>query len=126
MLTIISSVRNLRFDCYRLLKGLKHNFTNFALFLQCDGMNGACPDSRVGGRNDAIMLNGQRTNGVTTVVFQRSLDAQERFDQVIPPVGRVNVIAAIGPLNSRKEANYHGSERTGTQGTTLFTILKKI
>ena len=62
------------------------------------------------------MLNGQRMNGVTTVVFQRSLDAQERFDQVIPPVGRVNVIAAIGPLNSRKEANYHGSERTGTQG----------
>jgi hypothetical protein len=89
-------------------------------------MNGACPDSRVGGRNDAIMLNGQRTNGVTTVVFQRSLDAQERFDQVIPPVGRVNVIAAIGPLNSRKEANYHGSERTGTQGTTLSTILQKL
>ena len=66
------------------------------------------------------MLNGQRVNGVTTVVFQRSLDAQERFDQVIPPVGRVNVIAAIGPLNSRKEANYHGSERTGTQGAINY------
>ena len=88
--------------------------------MQCDGTNGACPDSRVGGRNDAVMLNGQRVNGVTTVVFQRSLDAQERFDQVIPPVGRVNVIAAIGPLNSRKEANYHGSERTGTQGAINY------
>ena len=88
--------------------------------MQCDGTNGACPDSRVGGRNDAVMLNGQRVNGVTTVVFQRSLDAQERFDQVIPPVGRVNVIAAIGPLNSRKEANYHGSERTGTQGVINY------
>jgi hypothetical protein len=63
------------------------------------------------------MLYGQRVNGVTTVAYQRSLDAQqEKFDQVIPPVGRVNVIAAIGPLNSRKEANYHSTDRTGPQG----------
>lgn len=63
------------------------------------------------------MLYGQRVNGVTTVVYQRSLDAQqEKFDKVIPPVGRVNVIAAIGPLNSLKEANYHSTDRTGPQG----------
>lgn len=63
------------------------------------------------------MLYGQRINGVTTVAYQRSLDAQQdKFDQVIPPVGRVNVIAAIGPLNSRKEANYHSTDRTGPQG----------
>ncbi|XP_046462387.1 protein Skeletor, isoforms B/C-like isoform X2 [Daphnia pulex] len=83
---------------------------------QCDGSNGACPDSRIGGRNDVSMLYGQRVNGVTTVAYQRSLDAKEaKFDQVIPPVGRVNVIAAIGPLNSRKEANYHSTDRTGSQ-----------
>ncbi|XP_059352990.1 protein Skeletor, isoforms B/C-like isoform X2 [Daphnia carinata] len=83
---------------------------------QCDGNNGVCPDSRIGGRNDVSMLYGQRINGVTTVAYQRSLDAQQdKFDQVIPPVGRVNVIAAIGPLNSRKEANYHSSDRTGPQ-----------
>lgn len=59
---------------------------------------------------------GQRINGVTTVVFQRPLDSQEsQFDKPIPPVGRTNIIAAIGPLNSRKEANYH-SLRTGPQG----------
>ena len=87
-----------------------------SLFLKCDGSSGVCPDARVGGRNDVTLLDGKRLNGVTTVVFQRSLDAQERFDQVIPPVGRVNVIAAIGPLNSRKEANYHSSDRTGPQG----------
>nr|CAH0099112.1 unnamed protein product [Daphnia galeata] len=82
----------------------------------CDGNNGVCPDSRIGGRNDVSMLYGQRVNGVTTVAYQRSLDAQqEKFDQVIPPVGRVNVIAAIGPLNSRKEANYHSTDRTGPQ-----------
>lgn len=84
---------------------------------QCDGNNGVCPDSRIGGRNDVSMLYGQRINGVTTVAYQRSLDAQQdKFDQVIPPVGRVNVIAAIGPLNSRKEANYHSTDRTGPQG----------
>ena len=80
--------------------------------MQCDGVNGACPDERIGGRNDASALDGQRVNGVTTVVYQRTLDVQPGFDQRIPLVGRVNVIASIGPLNSRKEANYH-SHRTG-------------
>jgi len=79
---------------------------------QCDGTSGACPDERIGGRNDASALDGQRVDGVTTVVYQRTLEVQPGFDQRIPLVGRVNVIAAIGPLNSRKEANYH-SHRTG-------------
>lgn len=80
--------------------------------MQCDGVNGACPDERIGGRNDASALDGQRVNGITTVVYQRTLDVQPGFDQRIPLVGRANVIAAIGPLNTRKEANYH-SHRTG-------------
>ena len=33
---------------------------------QCDGKKGVCPDERVGGRNDVILLHGQRKNGVTT------------------------------------------------------------
>lgn len=33
---------------------------------QCDGEKGVCPDERVGGRNDVILLHGQRKNGVTT------------------------------------------------------------
>jgi len=82
---------------------------------QCDGSRGACPDDRVGGQNNIIFISGDRRDGVTTVVYQRSLPAQEsNLDKEIPSVGRVNVIAAIGPLNSVKEVNYH-SIRTGPQ-----------
>lgn len=34
-------------------------------YAQCDGKKGVCPDKRVGGRNDVVLLNGQRKNGVT-------------------------------------------------------------
>lgn len=33
---------------------------------QCDGTRGVCPDERVGGKNDAILLDGERKNGITT------------------------------------------------------------
>lgn len=33
---------------------------------QCDGKKGVCPDERVGGKNDAIFLHGERRNGITT------------------------------------------------------------
>ncbi len=75
-----------------------------------------CPDQRLGGVNDVTLLGGHRRDGVTTVVYQRSLAANEfERDKEIPSVGRVNVIAAIGPLNTRNEANYHYS-RTGPNG----------
>ena len=94
-------------------------FLSFSLFAtQCDGSRGVCPDERVGGQNGVTLLGGRRRDGVTTVVFQRSQMAQnDGLDKEIPAIGRVNVIAAIGPLNSRNEANYH-SIRTGPQGET--------
>ena len=36
---------------------------------QCDGEKGVCPDERVGGKNDAIYLDGNRKNGVTSGTF---------------------------------------------------------
>lgn len=36
---------------------------------QCDGEKGVCPDERVGGKNDAIYLDGTRQNGVTSGIF---------------------------------------------------------
>lgn len=33
---------------------------------QCDGKRGVCPDERVGGKNDAVLIDGERKNGVTT------------------------------------------------------------
>lgn len=68
-----------------------------------------CPDSRIGGRNDVTLISGQRQDGVTTVTYRRPLQTNEAIkDRAIPPHGLVNVIAAIGPLNTRKEANAHG------------------
>ena len=33
---------------------------------QCDGERGVCPDERVGGKNDAVYIDGSRKNGVTS------------------------------------------------------------
>lgn len=33
---------------------------------QCDGNKGVCPDERVGGKNDVVLLHGERKNGVTS------------------------------------------------------------
>lgn len=38
-------------------------------FAQCDGKKGVCPDKRVGGRNDAVLVHGERKNGITTGIF---------------------------------------------------------
>jgi len=36
---------------------------------QCDGKRGVCPDQRIGGRNDATLVRGERKNGITTGTF---------------------------------------------------------
>nr|XP_024216271.1 protein Skeletor, isoforms B/C [Halyomorpha halys] len=76
---------------------------------QCDGKNGVCPDERLGGRNDVELLSGERHMGVTKVVYRRPLHTNEPInDKPIPSSGDTYVIAAIGPLSSRKEAYAHG------------------
>lgn len=75
---------------------------------QCDGKSGVCPDERIGGRNDVRVVSGSRKNGVTTVTYTKPLQTNEAVnDRPIPSAGEVSVIAAIGALNSRKEANAH-------------------
>ncbi|CRL05403.1 CLUMA_CG018002, isoform B [Clunio marinus] len=75
---------------------------------QCDGKQGVCPDERIGGKNDAIFLAGDRKNGVTYIKYKRLLQTNEPVnDQAIPTDREVNVIAAIGPINKRSEANSH-------------------
>uniref|UniRef100_A0A8D8Q2Y6 Protein Skeletor, isoforms D/E n=1 Tax=Cacopsylla melanoneura TaxID=428564 RepID=A0A8D8Q2Y6_9HEMI len=75
---------------------------------QCDGHNGVCPDVRIGGKNDVILISGERKNGVTSVTYKRPLQTNEMInDRTIPLDRETSVIAAIGPLNSRREANAH-------------------
>ena len=75
---------------------------------QCDGKSGVCPDERIGGRNDVTLISGDRKDGVTIITYSRPLQTNEAVnDRSIPSQGEVSVIAAFGPLNSRKEANAH-------------------
>lgn len=82
-----------------------------------------CPDERLGGRNDAVLVSGERKNGVTTIVYRRPLQTNEPInDRAIPTDVEVSVIAAIGPLNSRKEANAHATpDRTAGKSTYIVS-----
>lgn len=53
-------------------------------------------------------MDADRKNGVTYIKYRRFLQTNEPInDQAFPNDREVSVIAAIGPLNSRKEANSH-------------------
>ncbi|XP_012287850.1 protein Skeletor, isoforms B/C [Orussus abietinus] len=78
-------------------------------YAQCDGKKGVCPDERIGGVNDAEFIHGERTNGVTIVTYSRPLNPKDPMKDKPIPVSEASVIAAIGPLNSRGEANAHHS-----------------
>lgn len=53
-------------------------------------------------------MDADRKQGVTFIKYRRFLQTNEPVnDQAIPTDREVSIIAAIGPLNSRKEANSH-------------------
>ncbi|KAL0134538.1 hypothetical protein PUN28_001371 [Cardiocondyla obscurior] len=80
---------------------------------QCDGIRGVCPDERIGGRNDVVFLHGERKNGITTVTYTRPMRTNEPEKDRMIPERETSVIAAIGLLNSRGEANAHeASDKT--------------
>lgn len=59
---------------------------------QCDGKAGVCPDERIGGRNDASIVAGERRNGVTTITYTRPLQTNEAVnDRAIPSQGEVSL-----------------------------------
>ncbi|XP_012348052.1 protein Skeletor, isoforms B/C isoform X2 [Apis florea] len=78
-------------------------------YAQCDGRKGVCPDERIGGKNDAVLVHGERKNGVTTVTYMRPMSTNEPVKDRMIPNTETSVIAAIGPLNLRGEANAHQS-----------------
>ena len=71
-------------------------------------MNGVCPDTRTGGSNDVTLLSGSSEDGVVTITYKRPLRANDRRKDIrINTSDAMNIIAAIGDLNSRNEASYH-------------------
>lgn len=56
-------------------------------------------------------MTGDRKNGVTSIKFKRLLQTNEPINDLAIPIDRpVSVIAAIGPLNSKNEANAHAHD----------------
>lgn len=65
----------------------------------------------------SVLVAGERNNGVTYIKYKRFLQTNEPVNDIAIPLDReVNVIAAIGPLNSRTEANSHS--HSGDDHTT--------
>lgn len=84
-------------------------------YAQCDGERGVCPDHRIGGKNDAVLLGGKRNNGITSVTYTRPLRTNEPvYDKIIPDK-ETTIIAAIGLLNKDHEANAHQSFDSTTE-----------
>lgn len=55
-----------------------------------------------------LVVSGDRKNGVTTIKYKRLVQTNEPiYDLAIPTDREVSIIAAIGPLNNRMEANAH-------------------
>jgi len=57
--------------------------TIHTILWQCDGVDGVCPDKRIGGSNDVQLLHGARKNGVTTVTFRRPMRAKDVWEYAI-------------------------------------------
>lgn len=103
MLSVLLIVSHL----YELFS-LKQINVQFLIYYQCDGTLGVCPDERVNGRNDAEVIGGKRHNGITSVTYSRPYKTTDMMDIPIEKGSKhVGVIAAIGTLNTRKEANHH-------------------
>ena len=123
--------RRLETSATPLCENLKPHFMTslwVRICWQCDGKNGVCPDERIGGRNDAVLVSGERKNGVTTIAYRRPLQTNEPInDRAVPTDVEVSVIAAIGPLNSRKEANIHAArdKTTGEWGLCVTVSYRK-
>ncbi|XP_050436047.1 protein Skeletor, isoforms B/C [Adelges cooleyi] len=67
--------------------------------MECDDNSGMCPDERLGGRNDAVLVTGTRRNGITCVVYRRPVQTNEAInDQPMPMDSPALIVAAIGPL----------------------------
>ncbi|MCL4137615.1 UNVERIFIED_CONTAM: hypothetical protein GTU68_048316, partial [Idotea baltica] len=89
---------------------------------QCDGKLGVCPDDLTGGQNDASVISGERHDGVTSVTFSRPYETSDPSDIPISKIGEpVTVIAAIGTINTKKQANYHHTFVTKDLVTLDFT-----
>ncbi|XP_067210806.1 protein Skeletor, isoforms B/C isoform X2 [Linepithema humile] len=93
---------------------------------QCNGKRGVCPDKRIGGRNDAVFVSGDRKNGITSVAYMRPLRTNEPVMDKMILEKEMSVIVAIGPLNIRGEANAHEQFDVNTEDIRIDFTAKNV
>ncbi|UYV60884.1 hypothetical protein LAZ67_1002667 [Cordylochernes scorpioides] len=74
---------------------------------QCTRTTGACPDLLLGGSQNVELRASLYEEGRLRVTYRRPLAASDALDLSIPAFVPVSMVAAIGPLNSRKEVAFH-------------------
>lgn len=66
------------------------------------------------------LVHAGRHDGITKVIYRRPLGAKEgSLDKAIPADAKVMVIAALGPLNARGEANAHSITDKSTKSESI-------
>ncbi|RWS07336.1 Protein Skeletor:-like isoforms D/E [Dinothrombium tinctorium] len=83
--------------------------------------SGACPDTRIsGGKQDTELISWSYNDGILNVVYKRKLETgDDSADQLIVPDIKATIVAAIGPINSLREAAYHNIKWTHATDTPI-------
>ncbi|CAG2101971.1 unnamed protein product [Medioppia subpectinata] len=89
--------------------------------------SGACPDQVVGGRQDSELILWHYNDGVLKVSYKRKLYTRDDVaDEEIIVTNPMVVVAAIGPLNSKKEAAFHNIEYTRASDKPIKILFGKL
>ncbi|XP_015782151.1 protein Skeletor, isoforms B/C [Tetranychus urticae] len=90
--------------------------------------SGACPDDlTLGGRQDLIMISGNYLNGYLKSIYKRNIiTGDPNADQDILPDEYATIVAAIGPVNSRRQAAYHNIKYTRANDLPIRIAFNKI
>ncbi|XP_055374407.1 protein Skeletor, isoforms B/C isoform X2 [Condylostylus longicornis] len=79
-------------------------------FSECDGKHGLCQDSYYGGKNDIMLLTGDRKNSTTIIKFKRLLQTNEPFaDEDFMINSHMTVFGFIGMLDSTQKPKFSTS-----------------
>ncbi|XP_074594209.1 protein Skeletor, isoforms B/C-like [Brevipalpus obovatus] len=90
--------------------------------------SGACPDDvTFGGRQDLIMVSGNYLNGYLKAIYKRNVVTGDmNADQDILPDEYATIVAAVGPVNSRRQAAYHNIKYTRSTDLPIRVAFNKI
>jgi len=102
--------------------------TGSSIVLQCSSNGGVCPDTELGGKQDVSLTYASVTDHVVRIRYSRPLQTNDLFDQEYLVDGtEQQIVWAIGPLNTKREAAKHYSDdRIVGMSAQFFHILTNV